>query len=128
MATTGRTRAYRLLAAAITVTADAVASIQIPQNGVITGWAWSGHTAADDGIVLVELASTSVSTIGQNDTPGTSYDVVELTQLVSGAGGAANGFVAGVQIPVTAGDKLYLHAFAGSGANAAARFTVYITH
>lgn len=107
-----RLRTYKLYSAG-TATASAVASVTIPQNGLITAIKWAGLVlggAAVSSAIATELSTSSVTTVTTNDTPGNSLSTFCVTHMgVNSSTGVANESQSNLGIPVTAGDKLYFH-------------------
>lgn len=107
-----RLRVYKLYATGV-ATASAVASVTIPQAGLITAIQWAGKVdggAAVASGITTELSTSSVSTMAVNDTPGNSLSSFCVTHMgVNSSSGSANLAQSNLGIPVNAGDKLYFH-------------------
>jgi hypothetical protein len=101
-------------------TEDALASIDIPSDGRITGvdWAVSALLNADGELLEAELSFLSTNQIRTNDARGSISQVrLEMYLLTSGATQhSANKFVAlSPGLEVAAGERLYIHSRATAG-------------
>lgn len=124
-------RAYKLYTTGVS-TASNCTSLQIPRNGTVLGVSWSARGTAGAGVtgqLQYELSTSSVSTLGVNDTPGNSLSTIAMRgEITSGAASVCHAHAIGV--PITAGDKLYVHAIAAGTAfsNGYIECTVFVNH
>ena len=99
-------------------TDDAVANIDIPQDGTITGidWAVESTLNADGEVTGVELSFIATNQMAVNDARG-ALSVVRaaLGLLTSGAGVTSINKFVPMDIDVSGGERLYLHIVASSG-------------
>ena len=107
-----RTRIYRLYAAAVADTSNA-ANVQIQRAGTIVGIFWA-HTmlSTTDGTSLVwELSFSSTQQTGTNDATGVVSTVANGFNITTSGATAqsAHSVHAPLAIPVSQGDRLYLH-------------------
>lgn len=103
-----------------TGSADGVASIDIQFDGHIAAWnAWydSTLTTTADDFAGMEVSFLSVNTATANDARGVIFSLANrLTLVTSGATLASgNGSLGGLSIPVSRGERVYLHLFATAG-------------
>lgn len=122
---------YRVYSNAV-ITTNAAAYAQISQNGRISAIhiATAGVAgAATTGHLSYELSlNTGAGTILVNDTPGTSL-VVHSQSFPVNAGAASGGIlIAGLNIMVQGGDRLYLHTYLSGQqpASAICHVTIYV--
>lgn len=100
-------------------TQNALAQIDIPQDGVITGidWDMSADLDADGEFVRAELSFIATNQLGQNDVRGRISSLgaeISLTTSGSPVTGVQK-FVGPVDLPVAGGERLYLHTASSSG-------------
>lgn len=103
-----------------TGSADGVASIDVQFDGLIVAWnAWydSTLTVTADDFAGLEISFLSVNTATANDARGVIFSLANrLTLVTSGATIAGgNGSLGGLSIPVSAGERIYMHLFASAG-------------
>lgn len=112
-------RTYKLYATGSSTTA-AAAQVIVQRNGRIRGlrWALGIDTVTDNGAVAVEAALIPTSTIATNDSIGSIDEVRAQGNFVtSGLMLAAVNVQRSVDVPVAAGERIYLNAYvAGTAA------------
>lgn len=111
---------------ASTTTADAVASMDVAEDGVIEGALFNqiviGDASGEGG--SWELSFASVSAFTTNDTRASLATVGAICNAIGG--GHGNTYVP-MDIPVSAGERLYLHtAVSGTPTGNNLRATVYL--
>lgn len=112
-----------------TTDGDGAASLDVIENGVITGVYFSGYAAlsADGDSFEAEVSFASTSGFSTNDTKSSLAKVATEVELVT-SGQPQNGInimVAPLEIPVQQGERLYLHTATPVGA-AAIRISAYV--
>lgn len=112
-------------------TANASAFVTVPQDGVITGIAWSQHTVCGAGVtgyLATELAlNSSIGSFGTNDTPGNVVSGIRSALNITSGTVSVNHSVGAMGVPVKSGDRLYLHHTAGGTAAASANTECWVT-
>lgn len=112
-----------------TVIGDSVASVDVPQDGHIVGVQFSVSMGmqADADRIAIQLAFASTSSLTVNDTRNVIAEVRMANELVTSGGMlmGINVFYALPDIPVGAGERLYLHA-AGTSTGVAAQMACMI--
>lgn len=98
---------------------DAIASLDIPTDGYITGVDWDVEwdCDADTEFLRAELSFVSTTQIQQNDVRGRISSVSSrISFTTSGLGvGQIQKFVGPLDTPVNAGERLYLHVTTTAG-------------
>ena len=93
--------------------ADGAASLDVQFDGVITAVDWSvrANLDADDEFYVCEVSFLSTSTFSANDARGSISMIAEQAGLLTSGAMVTNGnkAVAGMRIPVNAGERIYLH-------------------
>lgn len=112
-----------------TTDGDGAASLDIIENGMITAVYFSGYAAlsADADSFEAEVSFASTSGFATNDTKSSIAKVATEVELVT-SGEPQNGFnimVAPLEIPVSQGERLYLHTATPVG-TAAIRMSCYV--
>ena len=105
---------YKLYGSGVT---DNLASLDIAANGKIVGVAWAayGDLDADTETLAAEVSFSSSSGLATNDTKSSISAVRAFNTSTATALIAINTFVGpGLNIPVKAGERLYLHAAGAS--------------
>jgi len=111
-------------------TEDALASIDIPQGGVITGVDWDAHANldADSEQFRIELSFIATNQITSNDVRGRISSIgSEVAVLTSGIPVASmQKFVGPMDLPVSGGERLYLHSMATAGVTGNVRCNIHL--
>lgn len=104
---------YKMAVAEAAGTGDGLAQLDIQFDGVLTAvdWAACFHLDAADEQGTCELSFLSANQIGNNDARGSISMIRQrLTSLTAEAGPlGVNKSVTGLEIPVTRGERVYLH-------------------
>lgn len=104
---------YKLAIPGGTAAADAVASLDIQFDGTLrlVDWAFEPDLDTADDAGRAEVSFLSVSSFGSNDARGSISSVVARLTLLTAESGmiAVNKAVGPLNIPVRAGERLYLH-------------------
>lgn len=110
-------------------TQDAVASIDIPQDGALTGIDWDvrGDLDADAEEMDVELSFIATNQLETNDVRGRISSVgAEISLTTSGVAVCfLQKFVGPIEIPVSGGERLYLHAKCTTGLTGRIRCNIH---
>lgn len=119
---------YKLYAA-FTTTADSLASLDVQFDGIITCVDWSVMADLDANAEAfeAEVSFLSSRTIGKNDARGSISSIAAQAAGAEAAGFAitqVNKPVSGLRIPVSAGERIHLHAELTTTADVKA--TVYL--
>lgn len=111
-------------------TQDALASIDVPQDGFITGVDWdvSADMDADSEALQIELSFIASNQVNINDVRGRLSGVsAEISLTTSGiASTSIQKFVGPMDVPVAGGERLHLHSVASSGVTGAIRCNVHL--
>lgn len=118
---------YKLGVPAGTAAANAVAQLDIQFDGEIYGCSISAVPdldAADDSFAI-EVSFLSIQSLGTNDSRGSIYIARQRLSLMTAEAGAlgVNALAMGLKVPVTAGERMYLHT---SGTTCAADCFIYV--
>jgi len=109
---------------------NAIASLDIPQDGVITGIDWDGRADVDaDGEVIeAELSFIATAQFGTNDVRGRLSSVgAQISLTTSGvAHTSLQKFVGPTEIPVAGGERLHLHLNATAGLSSTIRVNIHL--
>lgn len=121
----------------VTATADAVASIDIPEDGQITGVDWDIHSTGasgsfvDDDSMEVQLSFLATNQFATNDARGTvsTISMGMGTLTTSGNVGGMHGqkhvaFDPGIE--VSGGERLHLHSKEGGTADCQVRCMIHL--
>lgn len=104
---------YKLACPQDSATADAIASVDIQFDGVIrvVDWAYEPNLDAADENGRAEVSFLSVSSFASNDARGSISIARQRLSLLTAEAGqmGVSKVVAGLNIPVSAGERLYLH-------------------
>lgn len=118
---------YKLYASTI---GDGAANLDIIANGRIEGVYFSGYTglSADADSFEAEVSFSSSSGFTTNDTKSSIACVRQEVELVTSGEvqNALNVFVGPLDIPVTQGERIYLHTARPAGTPSPTRMSVYI--
>lgn len=102
---------------------NAVASIDVPEDGRLVGcqWAMYGDLDADQEFLEAELSFMATNQLSTNDARGAISSVKCRANLTT-SGAAVNGVNTHhpMNLPVAAGERLYLHISATAGVNSVA--------
>jgi len=108
---------------------DALAQIDVPQDGVLRGIDWdvSAHMDADAESIDVELSFIATNQLAVNDTRGRISSVGSiLTVTTSGSPiSTMQKFISGMELMLHGGERLYTHVVATSGLTAAVRCNLH---
>lgn len=111
-------------------TQNALASVDIPQDGVITGIDWDvdADLDADTEFLRLELSFISTNQLTTNDVRGRISSIGGRISLTTSgvAVTSLQKMVAGLDLPVNGGERLYLHADSTAGVSASARCNVHL--
>lgn len=96
-------------------TQDAVTMIDIPQDGFLIGIDWDVNmdADADPEVASFELSFISTNQLTQSDVRGRITSVSFRTTVLTAVGGHIVGlqkWLSGFDIPISAGERLFLHA------------------
>ena len=121
---------YKLAATGTGGVEDGAAQLDIQFDGVITAIFGTLRATldADAEFALAELSFISSQTMGNNDTRG-SLMLLQLQQHVTTSGSNSNCVnegVSGVEIPVNAGERLWMHLQVTASTASNADFYVYV--
>jgi len=109
---------------------DAIASVDIPQDGVITGIDWDvrGDLDADGEEMECELSFIATNQITSNDVRGRiSSASMEMSITTSGIGVfSIQKFVGPIDLPVAGGERLYIHVVSTAGVTGAVRVNIHL--
>ncbi len=109
---------------------DALAQIDIPQDGVITGVDWDMHADldADSEAIQIELSFIATNLLDKNDVRGRISSIsAEISITTSGAPvvGIAK-FVGPMDLAVSGGERLYLHSVSAAGVIGTVRCNIHL--
>ena len=119
-----------LYAAVTGGTQNALASIDIPEDGMLTGIDWDAgvNVDADNEIFAGELSFIATQQLDQNDVRG-RISSISLHVGIGAAGVAVGGlqkFVGPMEINVAGGERLYLHSNSTAGVIADLRVAIHL--
>lgn len=121
---------YKLYAAGTGGAEDAAASLDVQFNGAIEGCLISAiaDLDADQEQLQVEASFLSTSTFTANDARGSiAMAQAQLNLTTSGGSpGQLNVAMTGMNIPVSAGERLYLHLLATAGTTSKVHVYLYV--
>jgi len=97
---------------AFVATADSAASLDIQFDGIITAlqWAIRSDMDADGEAWDAEVSFLSTRTIDSNDSRGSISQMSEMAAGTPGQSYGGNLGLSGLRIPVSAGERIHLHA------------------
>lgn len=112
-------------------TQDALASIDIPQDGFIIGVDWDMHADldADSEFANAELSFIATNQLSTSDVRGRISSVSALVTVLSAVGGHTAGaqkWLGSFDMPVSGGERIYLHSVASSGVGGVIRANLYV--
>lgn len=121
---------YKLRAAGTGGTQNDVASLDVQFDGIIQGLFGSliADLDADLEYCQVEASFLSTNTIGSNDSRGSLIIISTQIQAVTAASvvpGSVNGGIGGLEVPISAGERLHLHIDASAGVTSVAQLYIY---
>jgi len=100
-------------------TQDALSSVDIPQDGTITGidWSLTCDLDADGEEIQAEISFIATNQISTNDVRGRLSAIgIRIAFLTSGgSAGTVNKFVGPMEIIVSGGERIYIHAVSTAG-------------
>lgn len=105
---------YKMSATNI-VTTDAIQSLDVREDGhiiAIGGYVVASGVDAQNEGAEIELSFASVSGFGANDTLNQIFGMTSGAHSVTTSGGSPGGqncWVSGLRIPITAGERIYMH-------------------
>lgn len=108
--------------------ADGSVSIDVRENDVIEAVHLETYTLApvDGAVAKAELSFGSASQFTTNDASGIIASVANASDATVGVGKAMNStFLSGIQVPINAGERLYLHTAKGSQTDQVTRCVIY---
>lgn len=110
---------------------NAIAAVDVPRDGTITGveWCVQADLDADQEIVIAQLGFGSVQNFG-NDARSVISEVGAQTSVVTSGFGMViiNEWRGNLDIPVAAGERLYLHVTSASGVTGSVRSIVHYSY
>ena len=125
-------RVYKIHALVAAGTNDAIAQLDIVEDGKIAAVAWAAAPLTMDGFTdefRVELGFGSANTLDNNDVRQ-SISEIGTGQNINGAsaGGPAvmNHSISGLELNVIAGERIFLHSFASAGVSGRVSCHIYI--
>jgi len=111
-------------------TENAVASIDIPFDGQITGVDWDARADldADTEQFNAELSFVATSQLGSNDVRGRVSSIAAMCSLTTSGAPVVSidKFVGPMELPVQGGERLYIHISATSGLVSEVRCNVHL--
>lgn len=123
------TEVFGMRAAISGGTQDAAASMDIPQDGTITGLDWDlgANLDADGEVIDVELSFIATNQITQNDVRGRISSIgVQMSLTTSGvATTSVQKFVGPMDVIVSGGERLYLHSVSTAGVGGNVRCNIH---
>lgn len=111
-------------------TQDAIAQVDIPQNGVLRGIDWDGFADldADAENASFELSFIAVNQLGANDVRGRISSISGLTVVLTAVGNmfsTLQKWIGGFELMMSGGERLYLHADTSVGAGGIIRCNLH---
>lgn len=112
-----------------TASADAAAQLDVQFDGIITAVDWSvaGDLDADGENYGIEVSFLSTNTLGNNDSRGS---LSEIRSQASGTPGfirdGVNKGVSGLRVPVSAGERMFMHGALSGTANVNATCYIHV--
>ncbi len=111
-------------------TQDAIAQIDIPQNGVLRAVDWDMRVELDADLEVAdaELSFIATSQLTTNDTRGRISSVSSMVALVTAVGASVSviqKWVGPFELMVSGGERLFLHVVTTSGVVGAARLNLH---
>ena len=111
-------------------TQNAVAQIDIPQDGVIRGldWDMTLDLDLDNEVGDAELSFIATNQLSQNDVRGRISSVSGRLALVTAVGGHVNSiqkWIGGFELMVSGGERLFLHVVSTAGVGGDIRLNIH---
>ena len=111
-------------------TQNAIAAIDIPQDGVIIGldWDFSVNFDADSEVEAAELSFIATNQLTTNDVRGRISSVSAAAAVLTAVGINSQNiqkWLGGFDLPVSGGERLYLHASGSSGVTGLVRMNIF---
>lgn len=124
-------RIYKLYALTIAGANDAIAQLDIVEDGYIVAINVSGAIIGLDNandMFRAELNFSSGNTLDNNDVRQSIFEVSASQNItVQGAGtNNLNHSISGLEVKVIGGERIYVHSFASVGVNGPISFHVYV--
>jgi len=111
-------------------TQDAIAQIDIPQDGVIRAIDWDMRVDLDTDLEVAdaELSFIATSQLTTNDTRGRISSVSSMVAILTAVGASVSvvqKFVGPFELMVSGGERMFLHAVTSSGVVGAVRLNLH---
>ena len=111
-------------------TQNAMAAVDIPQDGVILGLDWdaSFYLNAQE-LAQIELSFIATNQLTTNDVRGRLSSISAHNAEVTAVGevmSSVQKWLGGIEIIVAGGERLYLHAVTTAGVNGVVRMNLYV--
>jgi len=111
-------------------TQDAVASIDVPSDGFITGLDWDMNLNLDaDGEAMnAELSFIATNQVGVNDVRGRISSISVMTSAITAAGTAfpvIQKWIGPMDLAVSGGERIHLHTVGGTGVTGNVRCNIH---
>lgn len=111
-------------------TQNALAQIDIPQDGVVRGVDWDvfANTDADDESITCEFSFIATNQITSNDTRGRISSISAQLAVLSATSGhviALQKWVGPFELVVSGGERLYIHVSSVVGVTGAVRLNIH---
>ncbi len=111
-------------------TEDAVAMIDIPQDGFIIGIDWDAHATLDTSeTISAELSFISTNQLTTNDVRGRISSISAQTTILTAVGASEvsiQKWLGSFDIAVSGGERLFLHVTASAGVASVVRCNLYV--
>lgn len=109
---------------------DALAQVDIPQDGVLIGidWDFSMNLDADGELAQAELSFIATNQINTNDVRGRISSISVVTAVLTSVGSTTIGmqkWLGGFDLPMSGGERLYIHVTSSTGANGTIRCNLF---
>lgn len=101
-------------------TQDAIAQVDIPQDGVLRGIDWDmfADMDADAETLVAELSFIATNQTAQNDVRGRISSISAITVVLTAVGnyyGSSQKWIGPIELMMAAGERVYLHSVASAG-------------
>ncbi len=121
---------YKLFGALTGSGQNAIASLDVQFDGIITAMMMAADPDFDaaDETFAAEISFLSTRTLDSNDSRGSLMVIRGRATLITAEPGvsAINVSVSGMRIPVTAGERIYMHGNSGAGVGASTTAFLYV--
>lgn len=109
---------------------NAIAQIDVPQDGILRGIDWDVNVNmdADDEVVAAELSFIATNQLSANDVRGRISSVSTRLAVLTAVGGHHVGlqkWIGGFELVLAGGERLYLHSSTTAGVTGVARATLH---